>query len=381
MDAINLTDWFVFILVVGLRFLLPLLIPYFPLPAIVACLLLDGVDQTIFQVFTDLPLAGYQSYDKALDVYYLTVAYLSTLRNWSHLLAFRVSRFLYYYRLVGVVAFELTGLRPLLLLFPNTFEYFFIWYEAVRLWSPRAVRRLTRVGVISAAAFIWIVIKLPQEYWIHIAQRDVTDTIKALLGGGPETPWGPLLAENWLLIAAVGLVLGAALFLLVRYLRRALPPPDRPLAWRADPAAGITDTNRPALFNSTLARTIRDARIFDRFLVEKVILLGLLLIIFFEMLPTANLQPTQVAISVAVFVTVLSAISTVLSRRGTRVASGVVHFVALAAAGLALMALISLLAGGGTNWFNAMIFILLISVIITLYDRFVLYHLARKIEG
>ena len=50
----------VFVAVVGGRFLLPLLIPYYPLPAIVACLVLDGVDQTIFQLFGHDP-PGYQS--------------------------------------------------------------------------------------------------------------------------------------------------------------------------------------------------------------------------------------------------------------------------------------------------------------------------------
>ena len=89
MDIIAPTDFLIFVLVVGARFLLPLLIPFYPLPAIILCLLLDGVDQTIFQVFTTLPLDGYQSYDKALDIYYLVVAYLSTFRNWSHLFAFR----------------------------------------------------------------------------------------------------------------------------------------------------------------------------------------------------------------------------------------------------------------------------------------------------
>ena len=72
-----------------------------------------------------------------MDVYYLAIAYLSTLRNWTSRPAFRVARFLYFYRLVGVVAFELTQWRPLLLIFPNTFEYFFIAYEVVRLrWDP-----------------------------------------------------------------------------------------------------------------------------------------------------------------------------------------------------------------------------------------------------
>jgi hypothetical protein len=38
---------------------------------------------------------------------------------------------------VGVVLFELSQLRVLLLLFANTFEYFFAFYEGVRLrWDP-----------------------------------------------------------------------------------------------------------------------------------------------------------------------------------------------------------------------------------------------------
>ncbi|MFN6119436.1 MAG: hypothetical protein ACK5CE_07355 [Actinomycetes bacterium] len=51
----------IFITVVLLRFALPLLIPRFPLPAVLACLVLDAADQTIFQAFTDDPLAGYQT--------------------------------------------------------------------------------------------------------------------------------------------------------------------------------------------------------------------------------------------------------------------------------------------------------------------------------
>ncbi len=60
-------DMAVFWAVVMARFLLPLTIPKYPLPGVLACLILDGVDQTIFQQFTSLPLEGYQSYDKALD--------------------------------------------------------------------------------------------------------------------------------------------------------------------------------------------------------------------------------------------------------------------------------------------------------------------------
>jgi hypothetical protein len=170
-------DQLIFWLVVSGRLFLPLFIPRFPLPAILVCLTLDGIDQTIYQQFTDLDLTGYQGYDKALDVYYLTVAYLATLRNWTNGFAFEVSRFLLYYRLAGVVLFELLHWRALLLIFPNTFEYFFIVYEAIRLrWDPQ---RLSRETVLLLAAAIWIFIKLPQEYWIHIAKLDTTDLVAA----------------------------------------------------------------------------------------------------------------------------------------------------------------------------------------------------------
>ncbi|MFV8415690.1 hypothetical protein ACNFLK_06585, partial [Methanosarcina mazei] len=112
------------------RFLIPLSIPKYPLPGIIASLVLDAIDKTIFQLFTDLPLDDYQGYDKALDIYYLTITYLSTLRDWSNLFAFRLSRFLFYYRLVGAALFGITHLRALLFIFPNVFEYFFIFYEA-----------------------------------------------------------------------------------------------------------------------------------------------------------------------------------------------------------------------------------------------------------
>jgi hypothetical protein len=115
-------DLIVFVVVVAARLLVPLAIPRFPLPAEIAAMLLDAADQTIFQTFTDLNLDWYQGYDKALDVYYLSIIYLATLRNWTNLFAFEASRFLYYYRLVGVVIFETTHVRAVLLIFPNTFE-------------------------------------------------------------------------------------------------------------------------------------------------------------------------------------------------------------------------------------------------------------------
>ena len=142
----------------------------------------------MFAAFTDLSLDNYQSYDKALDIYYLTVAYLSVLRNWRNPFAVGVAAFLWYYRLVGVLLFELTDVRWLLMVFPNTFEYFFIAIEVVRTrWDAP---RLSKAAFLWTAGLIWVVIKLPQEWWIHVAQLDFTDEFRrswstSIRGSGP----------------------------------------------------------------------------------------------------------------------------------------------------------------------------------------------------
>jgi hypothetical protein len=71
------------------------------------------------------------------------------------------ARLLFSYRLVGVMVFELTGAehRTLMLLFPNTFEYFFVFHEVVRSrWDPaRGDMRFWAY----AAVLIGVGIKIP----------------------------------------------------------------------------------------------------------------------------------------------------------------------------------------------------------------------------
>jgi hypothetical protein len=372
---IETSDWIIFALVVAARFLVPLIIPFYPLPGILIALLLDGVDQTIFQVFTNLPLDGYQSYDKALDIYYLTVAYISTFRNWVNVDAFQVSRFLFYYRLVGVVLFEITHWRPLLIFFPNTFEYFFIWYEAVRLWwDPR---KLPRTFLVSAAVGIWLIIKLPQEYWIHIVQMDATDFIKEnLLGASLDTPWTVAIADNWLVILITLAVIGVALWLIISWLRNALPKPDHGIIFSADKSVA-----RPTEGQMKNARLEWQRQIFDRDLFEKFIMIGLLTIIFAHVLPNATTSSLTILFQVGIFVTINTIVSHILARRGTSLLSGLVHFLVVLALNAAITLALVLLPGGETNWINAIVFILLLSLLVTLYDRFQPVHLARFPRG
>ena len=338
----------VFLAVIGARFLVPLLIPRFPLPAIFACLVLDAVDQSIFQAFGYDP-PGYQGYDKAMDVYYLAIAYLSTLRNWSSVAAYQVGRFLYFYRLVGVVAFELTQVRALLLIFPNTFEYFFMAYEAIRSrW------RNTRWGLrwwIVVAALIWVFIKLPQEWWIHVAQLDVTDFLAENAWAGPTVIIALLLA-------------GAAFWI---WGRPRLLPPDHAMHFAADPLPAAMDTS------AEQSRAYAEAgAVWSVATLEKVVLLGLLSVIFAQTLPGIEATNFQLLVSVAVVVVVNAAFTLALARRSRSLASITLAFVARTVANVALVAIAAWLLPRGDGEIAVaptLFFLTLISLVTTLHDR------------
>ena len=368
------SDLLIFGVVLALRLLVPLGIPRYPLPAILVAFLIDGLDQTIFQQFTTLNLDFYQGYDKALDIYYLTLAYLSTLRNWAHRYAFKVDRFLLYYRLVGVVLFELTQLRPILLIFPNTFEYFFDFYEGVRLrWNPL---RMSKRFVLGAAAFIWIVIKLPQEYIIHVAQVDTTDWIKnTIFGVAASASWGEALANRPLVTAALAAAV-VALVIGVRWLaRHRFPPPDHFWRLAADPI--------PAELTARSDRLAADPgpfRLTDPALLEKIALVSLVTIIFAQVLPDVQASPLTVAAGVAFVITANTVLSTWLARRGLARTITLGHFAALAVVNAGLIVLYALLlpgANGSLSLGSTLFFALLLTLIVSLYDRFRPIHLAR----
>jgi hypothetical protein len=378
LQSIAPSDWIILFLVAGARLALPLAIPRFPLPAILAALLLDGVDQSIFQQFTDLPLAGYQGYDKALDIYYLTIAYISTLCNWQNRFALQVSRFLFYWRLAGVALFEITQARWLLPIFANTFEYFFIFYEAFRLrWDPR---RLNRKALLGAAAAIWIVIKLPQEYWLHIAQLDATDWIKTELLGLPvSTPWSEILAARWPLVIIFVSALALALWAGWRWLVPRLPPADHPLALDAE-------AQRPRFTTAQVRRAVEsEARqIVDAALLEKVLLISLVSVSFAHVLPGVGASDLQLALVLGLVVTLNTALTHLLARRRFGWAFTLRQFVIVGALNAALALLYVTLRsalGHATSLGNALFFALLITLLITLFDRYRQVYLMRFENG
>ena len=122
------------------------------------------------------------------------------------------------------------------------------------------------------AAFIWIFIKLPQEWWIHIAQLDFTEFVA-------DHSWAaPLLV---VLFAVAALVFWFVI-------RPRLRPTDHPWQFAADPLPEEMDT---AAERSTWHATYGALR--STATVEKIVLLGLISVIYAQTLPGVHASNTR----------------------------------------------------------------------------------------
>ena len=261
--------------------------------------------------------------------------------------------------------FELTHMRPLLLIFPNTFEYFFIFYEAVRLkWDPLV---LTKEKLITAAALIWIFIKLPQEYWIHIAKLDTTDWIRA-------NPSNALILIGW------------ALFLLAMawWLLRDLPPMRPRFSIAADPVP-VVQKERPGQEIETSFQVLNSPeRFFNNALLEKTVLVSLLSIIFAQVLPEVRSSNLQLAIGMAILIIINTALSHWLARRGTHWKSIIREFIVMTIVNFGMVLAFDFLLpryNGSINLFNTLFFVLLLTLNVTLYDRYRRSQIWNNVDG
>jgi hypothetical protein len=290
---------------------------------VVAALVLDAVDQTVFETYTRIDLAGYQGYDKAFDVYYLMIAYASTIRNWGGGYAFLIARALWYYRLLGVVLFEYLHARWLLVAFPNTFEYFFLAIELIKV--SRNPFLLTKRRTAGIAVCIWVFVKLPQEWWLHIARLDFTDFVKErLFGASPDARWLDAVTRRPLTavagVAALVLVVAVARAWLARH---PLPPRDWPPTWSAD-------VQGKHLGWPTPSRRAVPSPFFGWALVEKATLVTAVTLVFARILPGTH-HADVIAVGTASITVASTFISQALARRGVTWRSTAMQFGAMAA--------------------------------------------------
>jgi hypothetical protein len=160
-------------IVIALRLALPLTILRWPLAGGVLALVLDAVDVILVDAIAGvLGQPGefgpfYAQIDKWLDTYYLSLE-LIVVRGWPESLPRGAAIILFVWRLAGVIAFEVTAHRPLLLIFPNLFENFYLYVLIVRRWAPALMPR-TRVQLLAVLVAL-LVPKVFQEWVLHWEQ-------------------------------------------------------------------------------------------------------------------------------------------------------------------------------------------------------------------
>ena len=154
------------LLIFLLRLLIPLTIFKWPLAGGLASAAVDALDTNLVKLF-GVEIPNYVSTDKVLDMYYLSIELIVSLR-WTNSWAKKTSIFLYVWRLVGVVAFELTQIRPLLFIFPNLFEHFFIYFVIVK--KLKKDTWLITGKRLAVVLFILWLTKVPQELILHVYQ-------------------------------------------------------------------------------------------------------------------------------------------------------------------------------------------------------------------
>lgn len=160
-------------IVITLRVGLPLTILRWPLAGGLLAMLIDALDVVLVDAIAGVlgepgefgPL--YAQIDKWLDIYYLTLE-LVVVRRWEEVLPRGAATILFVWRLAGVIAFEITADRQLLLVFPNLFENLYLYTLIVRRWFPALMPR-TVIQVLAVLAAL-LVPKLIQEWVLHWEQ-------------------------------------------------------------------------------------------------------------------------------------------------------------------------------------------------------------------
>ena len=146
------------------RLLVPLLIFRRPLLGGVLSVVADFSDLVFFNLW-GWPPWDYQQFDKLLDLYYLSIELILAQRFAR--LPRVVASALFAWRLVGVAAFEVTGQREVLMVFPNLFEWWFLFVVAAAHFRPGYELTGRRT---AGWLLVLLVPKLVHEYVLHVAK-------------------------------------------------------------------------------------------------------------------------------------------------------------------------------------------------------------------
>jgi hypothetical protein len=159
-----------FLLVLVIRLIAPLSILRWPFWGFLLALAADAADVVLFEWLGWSILEGkgvYHEFDKLLDIYYLALAVWVT-RHWGDSIAKKTALVLFSWRLLGVILFELTQIRQIILFTPSIFENFYLLAAGIYYFFPRF--KLDNKKKIFTLLLIGGIPKLVQEYIMHFKE-------------------------------------------------------------------------------------------------------------------------------------------------------------------------------------------------------------------
>ncbi len=153
-----------------------------PLAGGILAILVDLSDLLLMDVLDLGGVPDYQRLDKLLDLVYMAT-FLAVALRWSGPDRW-VAVVLFGWRMVGFVAFEATGERGLLLVFPNVFEPWFLLVALLHHHRNPVPWTSWQLGGVLAALLL---VKEAQEWALHLAR--LFDGITALEAIGQAWRW------------------------------------------------------------------------------------------------------------------------------------------------------------------------------------------------
>jgi hypothetical protein len=248
-------------------------------------------------------------------------------------------------------------------MFPAIFEFYFLGVEVHRTrWNAS---RLNTSHLVAIASVSWM-LKLPQEYWLHVAQRSTTDWFKeSVFGMDPSVSRVEVIAAHPWIVPAVTAIVSAVVVAGIVALRY-LPPFDHSSTYDAD---------RLASRSSVIAGRRRSIEgVISLQLVDKVALVSLVGIAYAEILPDVDANAAQLAFGVGALVIASAVMSERLAHNEVPWRSPTVEFATLCAVNAPMMFALVMLnrfipVSASVGLTAALGYVAIVSMVIAVYDR------------
>ncbi len=173
------------IVIIVYRFLVPLTILRWPFWGSILAVFADNFDVIIADAMGVTDYTLYNPIDKIMDTYmYILMGMVAW--KWTNLFARKLVLGLLAYRIAGVVIYEVllimfpaTNFQWLLFVFPNLFVFVFFYVVFFQTFFKKEVLTNWRDAIIPV--LVLLVLKLAQEYMLHVAKFPIYDTIKTYI--------------------------------------------------------------------------------------------------------------------------------------------------------------------------------------------------------